>query len=75
MSKFIISGFADEIDSSTDIQFKTIKSLNISYFEPRGIDGKNIADLSEEEARALREKMDRYGVNASSVGSPVGKLI
>lgn len=74
MSKFIISGFADEIDSSTDIQFKTIKSLNISYFEPRGIDGKNIADLSEEEARALREKMDRYGVNASSVGSPVGKI-
>lgn len=74
MSKFIISGFADEIDSSTDIQFKTIKSLNISYFEPRGIDGKNIADLSEEEARALREKMDRYGVKASSVGSPVGKI-
>ena len=74
MSKFIISGFADEIDSSTDIQFKTIKSLNISYFEPRGIDGKNIADLSEEEAWALREKMDRYGVKASSVGSPVGKI-
>lgn len=74
MSKFIISGFADEIDSSTDIQFKTIKSLNISYFEPRGIDGKNIADLSEEEARALREKMDRYGVKASSLGSPVGKI-
>lgn len=74
MSKFIISGFADEIDSSTDIQFKTIKSLNISYFEPRGIDGKNIADLSEEEARALREKIDRYGVKASSVGSPVGKI-
>lgn len=74
MSKFIISGFADEIDSSTDIQFKTIKSLNISYFEPRGIDGKNIADLSEEETRALREKMDRYGVKASSVGSPVGKI-
>lgn len=74
MSKFIISGFADEIDSSTDIQFKTIKSLNISYFEPRGIDGKNIADLSEEEARTLREKMDRYGVKASSVGSPVGKI-
>lgn len=74
MSKFIISGFSDEIDGNTDTQFKTIKSLGISYFEPRGIDGKNIADLSEEEARGLRAKMDRYGVKASSVGSPVGKI-
>lgn len=30
MSKFIISGFSDEIDPSIDVQFETIKSLGIN---------------------------------------------
>ena len=40
---FVISGFSDEIDASTDIQFENLNRLGISYFEPRNIDGKNIA--------------------------------
>ena len=33
-----ISGFADEIDKSVDIQFAVLNKLGIKYFEPRGID-------------------------------------
>ena len=41
---FTISGFSDEIDSNVVKQFEHLNKLGISYFEPRGIDGKNIAD-------------------------------
>lgn len=69
-----ISGFADEIAEDVDTQFRVLQKLNISYFEPRGIDGKNIADLSDEEAETLKEKMERAGIRVSSIGSPIGKI-
>lgn len=69
-----ISGFADEIAEDVDTQFRVLKKLNISYFEPRGIDGKNIADLSDEEVSRLKEKMEANGISVSSIGSPIGKV-
>jgi len=74
LSKFIISGFSDEISQDTTEQFEHIKSLGISYFEPRGIDGKNISEISLEEAQKLKNKMDSFGIKASSIGSPIGKI-
>lgn len=74
MADFIISGFSDEIDQSTDKQFAHLRELGISYFEPRGIDGKNISELTLSEAKELKEKMDRCGIKASSIGSPIGKI-
>lgn len=69
-----ISGFADEIAEEVDTQFQVLQKLDIHYFEPRGIDGKNIADLSDEEVAALKEKMERAGIRVSSIGSPIGKI-
>ncbi len=69
-----LSGFSDEINQSVDVQFSVLKKLGISYFEPRGIDGKNISELSDSETASLKEKMERYGIRASSVGSPIGKV-
>lgn len=73
-SQFTLSGFSDEIDQEVDKQFTHLNKLGIKYFEPRGINGKNIADLSEEEVAALKEKMRQYGIQVSSIGSPVGKI-
>ena len=67
-----ISGFADEIAEDVDTQFRVLKKLDIRYFEPRGIDGKNIAALTDGEVAALKEKMGRSGVKASSIGCPIG---
>lgn len=72
--QFIISGFSDEIDENIEKQFEHLNKLGISYFEPRGINGKNIADLSEDEASELKNTMDKYGIKASSIGSPIGKI-
>lgn len=70
-----ISGFSDEIAESVKEQFEALNRLGIGYFEPRGIDGKNISSLSDEEVAALKEKMAQYGIKASSIGSPVGKVM
>lgn len=74
MSKFIISGFADEISKVVTEQFEHLNSLGIEYFEPRGIDGTNIADLTDEQLATLKEKMTKYGIKVSSIGSPIGKI-
>lgn len=71
---FYISGFADEIDEKIVNQFKHLNTLGIEYFEVRGVDGKNIADLNECEVKDLKEKMDEYHIKASSIGSPIGKI-
>ena len=74
MFKFVLSGFSDEIDSDIIKQFEGLQKLNISYFEPRGINGKNISELSLEEAVELKKTMDEYKISASSIGSPIGKI-
>ena len=71
---FKISGFSDEIDKDTDVQFKELNRLGISYFEVRGVNGKNISELSDEELSNLKNKMGEYGISASSIGSPIGKI-
>ncbi len=68
-----LSGFSDEIDPSVDIQFEVLDRLGIHYFEPRGIDGKNISTLTDTQVQSLKEKMARHHIRASSIGSPVGK--
>ena len=69
-----ISGFSDEISSDTGEQFRVLNKLGISFFEPRGIDGKNISMLDDSEVNALAEKMKKYAIKASSIGSPIGKI-
>ena len=69
-----ISGFADEIDEMVDVQFTVLNKLNIKYFEVRGVNGKNVAELNDEEVLELKAKMEKYGITASSIGSPIGKI-
>lgn len=70
----MISGFSDEIDASIERQFQVLKKLQIFYFEPRGIDGKNISELSDEEIVRLKERMKAEQIHASAIGSPIGKV-
>lgn len=69
-----ISGFSDEISSDVKTQFEVLNKLGIKYFEPRGIDGKNISTLDDKEITELKELMISYGISASSIGSPIGKI-
>lgn len=69
-----ISGFSDEIAEDVETQFRVLRKLHMGCFEPRGIDGKNISELSDAEVVLLKEKMDASGIRVSSVGSPIGKV-
>ena len=71
---FNISGFSDEISQDIDVQFKALNNLGIKYFEPRGINSKNISELTDSEADALLSKMKLSGISISSIGSPIGKI-
>ena len=69
-----ISGFSDEISSDISTQFNTLNRLGINFFEPRGVDGKNISLLNDDEVQTLLKKMNKYNIKASSIGSPIGKI-
>lgn len=69
-----ISGFSDEIDAGIIKQFDVISKLGIKYFEPRVIDGKNVSNLNKYETATLKKIMGCYGISASSIGSPIGKI-
>ena len=74
MSKFIKSGFADEISSNLDKQIEGLKKCNIGYVEMRGVNGKSLVDHSAAEARDVKRKLDDNGIKLSSIGSPIGKI-
>lgn len=73
MSKFILSGFADEAYENLDEQIQFFKKMNMEFIEMRGVDGKNVADLTIEEAKEVKKKLDAHGLKLSAIGSPIGK--
>lgn len=73
-ANFMFSGFSDEISADIDTQFTALNKMGIKFFEPRGINGKNISSLTDEDLNALKAKMAQYRIKASSIGSPIGKI-
>ncbi|MBE5733090.1 MAG: sugar phosphate isomerase/epimerase [Clostridiales bacterium] len=69
-----LCAFADESSGKLSGQIEALVRNNIPYLEIRGVDGKNVADLSEEEARAIYEKLSENGLAVWSIGSPLGKV-
>ena len=74
MGKFRLCAFADEADKMISGQIEALKGNSMKLIELRGIDGKNVADLTSDEARALRKRLDSEGIAVWSIGSPIGKV-
>ena len=74
MAKFILSAFADEASPDFTAQLETLKRHEIPLVEVRGVDGKNILDLTDKELDIAVEKLNAYGIGVSAVGSPIGKI-
>lgn len=68
-----IAAFADEADKTLDGQISALTENGIGLIEIRGVDGKNISDLAENEARQVKARLDEAGITVWSVGSPFGK--
>ena len=71
----LISGFADEICEDFEEQLKTVAGLGMRYISLRTANRKSIAEYTVEEVRQqLLPKLNQFGVNVSSLGSPIGKV-
>lgn len=73
MPELTLSGFGDEICDSFAGQLDAMAGLGLRYIDPRGIDGKNIADLSPREAAEAKRILDDKGFRVGCIGAPIGK--
>ncbi len=74
MARFLFSAFADEASKDITEQIAACKANAIDYIELRNVNGKNISQLSVDEAKALKAQLDEGGIKVSSVGSYYGKI-
>ncbi len=72
--KYLISGFADEIDQNLSVQLDSLQKLNMHYVEMRGVDGNNLIYHSDEKVKEIKTGLDAAGVRLSALGSPLGKI-
>ncbi len=79
-SSVILSGFADEAaNQKTAVQqFAAFAAMGLQYYSIRFIDVgsgvKNVMKLTRQDAQKVRHLQDEYGLNVSSIGSPIGKV-
>lgn len=74
MMTYTITGFADEIDASLEIQTQVLAKLGIDRIELRGAEGKSFVDYSIKEAEKIKEFLRGKNVGVSVLGSPIGKI-
>lgn len=78
--RVIISGFADEAaNHKTAVeQFAAFAAIGLEYYSLRFVDVgngiKNVMQLTKSEITKLRHLEDEYGMNVTSIGSPIGKV-
>lgn len=76
----ILSGFADEAanQKTAEQQFSAFAALGLQYYSLRFIDVgegiKNVMKLTKREIQKIRHLENEYGLNVSSIGSPIGKV-
>jgi sugar phosphate isomerase/epimerase len=76
----ILSGFADEAaNHKTAVeQFAAFAALGLQYYTIRFVDAgsgvKNVMQLTKSEINQIRHLEAEYGLNVSSLGSPIGKV-
>ena len=79
-AEVILTGFADEAaNQKTAVQqFAAFAALGLQYYSLRFIDAgrgvKNVMKLGMSEIQKIRHLEDEYGLNVSSIGSPIGKV-
>ena len=74
MAKIILSAFADEYADSFEEQLQGLNKLGITHIEIRHVNKKNVSVLTKEEVLEAKELLDKYGIKASAIGSPLGKI-
>ena len=69
-----LSAFSDEAGKELSCQIAALKRNGISLTELRSVGGKNVKDLTFEEAREISKTLTENGIGLSALGSPMGKV-
>lgn len=69
-----LSAFADEASADFAGQIRALREERIPYIELRGLDGKNVSELTDEEAERYAAMLEEGGIRVWAVGSPLGKI-
>jgi sugar phosphate isomerase/epimerase len=72
-ASFTLSAFGDEIADDLAEQLRQLRQLEVGYLELRGVWGKNVLHLDDEEVAQVRRLCDQYQMGVSAIGSPIGK--
>lgn len=74
MRNLRISAFADEYADSFEEQLTALNGFGIENIEIRFLNGKNISILNRNEMIEAKKMLDDFGIKASAIGSPIGKI-
>ncbi|MEG0693279.1 MAG: TIM barrel protein, partial [Oscillospiraceae bacterium] len=55
-------------------QIEAMRQNNIHYLEIRGVDGKNISELTFSQVKEVSQTLFDAGIETWSIGSPIGKI-
>jgi sugar phosphate isomerase/epimerase len=69
-----LSGFADEISPDLEAQIETLAAESMRWLDLRGVWGKNVLDLTDDEIGEIEARLDRGGVQVAAIASPIGKI-
>ncbi len=69
-----LCAFADEASPNLQGQVQALLRNEIPYLEIRGVNGKNIKDITAAEAKEIKKTLDDNGLSVWSMGSPIGKI-
>lgn len=74
MSEIQIFAFADEASADFDAQVKAMQRNGLNGIEIRNVGDKNAIDLTNDEVKEVRRKLDAAGLTTWAMGSPIGKI-
>jgi sugar phosphate isomerase/epimerase len=69
-----LSGFIDEISPDFTRQCEVAAGLGLKYAEVRSAWNVNILDLEPARLDVMKQTLAAYGLQVSSIGSPIGKI-
>ena len=69
-----LCAFSDEYGNKLEEQIEGLKLNNIYLIEIRNVDGKNVLNFTDEEAKHYYEELLKNDIRVWSIGSPLGKV-
>ncbi len=72
--KYTLSAFADEASPLLYEQIETMQKNGVDALEIRGVNGRNISDMTRDEVRCAYRMLSEAGISVWSIGSPIGKI-